>query len=497
MRRLFFVCSLAACLVLACPAVPATAAAAPGPVAEVDLVADLSGISLRQARVIGRLIEAARATDDLYRRQLEPGGFYPANMSREEFEAWADPRAVPRARHPHFALRRSLDGGLEAVPYHEAWPAETGRIARLLAEAADITNDEALKHYLALRARALIVGDYPRAEAAWQALQHSDVDILIGPLGTGDDARFGLKSAFGAYVLLRDWAWGARLARFTVSLPELQHELPVSAAFKDAVPEVDMKLAVFDLLYHGGYGMPRLAASPDSARDRRVRLERGPRQLQLRNVMQARFDTLVRPAAGLLLAAEDQAAVRFEPFFLNIMLRDMAHALGLADTVDGRDTVAAALGEHAAVIEEAKATILSLWLAQRLKARGELPETRLEEHYASFLAGILRAAHLDPDGVAGRARLLVFNHLRDWGAVRRDRDAGRYRIDPARMPEAIEALAAQLLTLQGSGDRAGAAALLEYGGGLRAELAGDLARLDTAALPAGIVFRQGEALLGL
>ena len=497
MRRAVCVCSLAACFLLAYPAVPAGAAATPGPVAEVDLVADLSAISLRQARVIGRLIEAARATDDLYRRQLEPGGFYPVDMSREEFEAWADPGAVPRAVHPHFAIRRSADGGLEAVPYHEAWPTETGRIARLLAQAADITDDEALKHYLALRARALIVGDYARAEAAWQALHHSDVDILIGPLGTGADARFGLKSAFGAYVLRRDWAWGARLARFTVSLPELQHELPVSAAFKDAVPEVDMKLAVFDLLYHGGYGMPRTAATPDSARDRRVRLERGPRQLQLRNVMQARFDVLVRPAAELLLAAEDQGAVRFEPFFLNIMLRDMAHALGLAYTVDGRDTVAAALGEHAGVIEEAKATILSLWLAERLHARGELPETRPAEHYASFLAGILRAVHLDPHGVAGRARLLVFNHLRDWGAVRRDPQDGRYRIDAARMPAAIEALAAQLLTLQGSGDRAGAAALLEYGGTLRAELAGDLARLDAAALPAGLVFRQGEALLGL
>ncbi|NHA14065.1 hypothetical protein [Thioalkalivibrio sp. XN279] len=497
MRGAFPVCGLLACLLLVHAAAPARAAAAQEPVAEVDLVADLSGISLRQARVIGRLIEAARATEDLYRRQLEPGGFYPADMSREEFEAWADPRAVPQATHPHFAIRRRPDGGLEAVPYHEAWPAETGRIARLLAEAADITDDEALKHYLALRARALIVGDYPRAEAAWQALHHSDIDILIGPLGTGDDARFGLKSAFGAYVLRRDWAWGARLARFTVSLPELQHALPVSAAFKDAVPEVNMKLAVFDLLYHGGYGMPRTSATPDSARDRRVRLERGPRQLQLRNVMQARFDVLVHPAAELLLAAEDQAAVRFEPFFLNIMLRDMAHALGLVHTVDGRDTVAAALGEHAAVIEEAKATILSLWLAERLHERGELPETRPQEHYASFLAGILRAVHLDPDGVAGRARLVAFNHLRDWGAVRRDAPGGRYRVDPARMPEAIEALAAQLLTLQGSGDRAGAAALLEYGGGLRAELAQDLARLDTAALPTAILFRQGEALLGL
>ncbi len=432
------------------------AVAVPEPVAEMDLVADLSGITLRQARVIRRLIEAARATDELYRRQLEPG----------------DPALA--------------DIGLSTF---EAWPDEAGRVARLLAEAADITNDESLKRYLTLRARALLVEDHPRAEAAWQALQSSDVDMLVGPLGPRDE--------FGAYVLLRDWAWGARLARFTIFLPELQHELPVSAAFKDAVPAVDMKLAVYDLLFHGGYGMPRTTTTPESARDRRVRLEHGPRQLQLRNVMQARFEALVQPAAGLLLVEPQQAMVRFEPFFLNIMLRDMAHALGLQRTLDDRATVVAALGEHGAVIEEAKATVLSLWLAERLHARGELPETRLEEHYASFLAGILRSVQVDRFGVSGRARLLVFNHLRDWGAVRRDAQSGRYRIDAARMPEAIEALIAQLLTLQGSGDAAGAAALLESGALLRAELAADLVWMDVAALPTRIVFRQGEALLGL
>jgi hypothetical protein len=459
MRFLASTCGLAGCLLLAAAAPASFGTATPGmapQVAEVDLVADLSGISLRQARVIERLIEAARVTDALYRRQQES--------------------AVPPP---------ASDG----VTAFATWPEEVGHLARLLAEAADITRDEALKHYLALRARALLVEDHPRAEAAWQALQESDVDMLVGPLGPGGE--------FGAYVLLRDWAWGARLARFTIFLPELQHALPVSEAFKDAVPEVDMKLAVYDLLFHGGYGMSRTAATPESARDRRVRLERGPRQLQLRNVMQARFDALVRPAAALLLADAQQPAVRFDPFFLNIMLRDMAHALGPQRTVDDRDSVVAALGEHGAVIEEAKATILSLWLAERLQARGELPETRLEEHYASFLAGILRSVHVDPYGVAGRARLLAFNHLRDWGAITRDAQDGRYRVEAARMPQAIEALIAQLLTLQGSGDEEGAAALLAYGGELRAELAGDLARLDAAGLPAHVSFRQGEALLGL
>jgi hypothetical protein len=487
---------------LACSLLPGAVAAAEPPAAssapaEVELKADLAGITLSQARVIRLLIDTARVIDGLYQRQLGPGGFYPADMSPAEFEAWADPAAQPRARDPYYAVRRGPDGGLAAVPFHEAWPAELGEAARLLAQAADITRDEALKHYLALRARALIVGDYPRADVAWQALRSSDVDALIGPLGTDADRRFGLKAGFGAYVLLRDWAWGARLARLTVFLPELQHELPVSAAFRDEVPQVDRKLAVYDLLYHGGYGMPPMAGRPESVRDRRVRLERGPRQLQLRNVMQARFDGLVRPAAGLLLEPAQQDAVRFEPFFLNLMLREMAAALGLSRTVATGEAVAAALGPQAEPIAAAKAMVLSLWLAERLHARGELPATTPAQHYASFLAGSLRSLQLDPDGPMAQARLLVLNHCRDRGAIVRDAATGRYRVDPAQMPAALEALAAQLLTLEGSGDRAGAAELLDYGARLRAELAADLERLAAAGLPDRIVFIQGEDLLGL
>lgn len=483
-------------------------AAAPG-VVEVELQADLSGISLRQARIIRLLVRAADAVGEVHRAQLAPGGLYPQDMTRAEFEAWDDPAAV----HPHTVIRRDAAGALVALPYHQAWPLQLGEVARLLARAAEITRDEDLRHYLTQRARALIVGDHPRAERAWRALEHSDIDALIAPLGTDEDLRFGLKSTFGAYVLLRDWAWGARLARFTVFLPDLQQELPVSAAFKAEVPEVDMKLAVYDLVYHAGYGAARTGviapgAAPDApgapgapgdAADGRVRLERGPGepQLPLRNVMRARFEALVAPVAGLMLAPEQRAQVRFEAFFLNTMLEQMAHALGPRQTVDGRTSVSAALGEQAGLVEAAKASVLSLWMAARLHARGELPETRLAEHYASFLAGAFRAIQLEPGGDAGRAQLLLFNHFRDWGAFRRDPQSGLYRVEADDMTRAVEAMAVRLLTLQGSGDRAAAAELAQAMAMTRSDFRIDLQRLDAAGVPDAIVFRQGLDQLGL
>jgi hypothetical protein len=482
------------CLGLAAGPCATARAQAPATVVEVDLRAELGHVSLRQVEIIRILIRVAQIMEELYQQQLAADGFYPADMERQEFEAWADPAAA----HPHMRVRRDPEGRLEAVPYHEAWPVALGRAARLLARAAEVTNDEALRNYLTLRARALITGDHARADAAWRGMRHSEVDVLIGPIGRDADRDYGLKAGFGAYVLLRDWAWGARLARFTVFLPQMQHDLPVSAAFKSQVPNVDLNLGVYDLLYQAGSGAARVdSVAPENAGDPRVRLQNGPRRLQLRNVMRARFDKLVLPVADTLVVPEQRALADFDAFFINTMLHEMAHSLGLSRTIDDRATVSAALREHADTIEETKAAVLSLWVVDWLHAHDELPDTTRMAHYVSFLASIFRTIKLDAYSPAGQARLLLFNYFRDWGAFRRDAETGLYRIEEADMGRAIEALAAHVLTLQGSGDHAGAAGLIDTMAVARTEFRADLERLAAAGIPATIVFRQGEHLLGL
>jgi hypothetical protein len=463
-------------------------------VVERELEANLDGATLRQLEILRLLVQAAHIMDALYREQVEGGGFYPADMSREEFDAWTDPAAA----HPYTVVRRDALGALQAVPYHEAWPRELGRAARLLAQAAEITSDESLRNYLTQRARALITGDDARAEAAWRAMRYSDLDVLIGPIFRDADRRFGLKAGFGAYVMLRDWGWGARLAAYTVFLPRIQASLPVSGAFKAEVPEVDMKVAVYDLLFQAGYGAVRAdSVTAEELGEPRLRIRQGPQRLQLRNVTQARFDALVLPVAEALLVPEQRAHVRFEPFFLNTLFHELAHGLGMKQTVAARGPVRDALGEHADTIEELKAAVLSLWLANWLHANGELPDTAPMDHYASLLAGVFRAVHVDADSAAGRAHMLLFNYFRDWGAFRRDAATGRYRVDAAAVGPAIAALAAQVLTLQGSGDHEGAAELIGALASPRAEFRADLARLAAAGIPAAVAFRQPDELPGL
>ena len=463
-------------------------------VVEQELEASLDSATLRQLEILRLLIRAAGIMDTLYREQVDGEGFYPADMSREEFDAWNDPAAAD----PHTVVRRDAAGALVAVPYHEAWPTELGHAARLLAQAAEISTDESLRHYLTQRARALITGDYARAEAAWRAMRYSDLDVLIGPILRDADRRFGLRAGFGAYVMLRDWGWGARLAAFTVFLPRVQASLPVAESFKAEVPDVDMKVAVYDLLFHAGYGAARAdSVTPEEPGEPRLRIRQGPQRLQLRNVTQARFDALVQPVADALIAPEQHGHVRFDPFFLNTMFHEMAHALGMRETVTARGPVNAALREHADTIEELKAAVLSLWLANWLNANGAMRGTAPMDHYASLLAGVFRAVHIDADSATGRAHMMLFNYFRDWGAFRRDAATGRYRVDAADIGPAIAALAAQVLTIQGSGDYEGAAELIRAMAAPRAEFRADLERLAAAGIPAAVVFRPPDELPGL
>lgn len=474
------------CLLLAAAAAPAS-----GKV-ELDLEVDLSGISLRQVEMIRLLIPAARVMDELYEQQLTADGFYPADMSPEEFGAWSDALKAS----PYTVVRRDAFGRLYAVPYHEFWGRGLGVVARLLARAAEITNDEALRHYLTLQARALITGDYPHAELAWTAMRSNDLDVLIGPIGVDADERFGYKAGFGAYLLLKDWEWSARLAHFMVFLPQVQRSLPVSELFKAETPDVDMKLNVYDLVYRAGYAVAgsRLLLHPN---DECVQLRQAGRRLQLRNVMRARFDAMLPLVAEAVIVPEQRRHVTFEAFFANAMFHEIAHQLGLRDTVNARGPVWQALGEHAEAIEENKAATLGLWMTAWLQERGELTETALLDHYASFLANLLHSIQLRPDSPVARAQVAMLNHLRDWGAFHRDPASGLYRIDEDGMRGAVEALAVELLTIQGSGDIDGAAALLETLGEAGAALEADLARLAAAGIPTEIDFRQGEAQLGL
>jgi hypothetical protein len=419
--------------------------------------------------------------------------FYPVDMTREEFEAWDQHGKAGLYSY----VRRDAAGTLALVPYSVMHRAELAAAAGLLREAATLVGNEALSRYLLLRADALVTDDYQASDMAWMDMKDNRIELVIGPIETYEDRLFGYRASFEAFVLVKDMAWSERLARFAAFLPELQRGLPVPDAYKAEMPGTDADLNAYDAIYYAGdanAGSKTIAINLPN--DEQVQLEKGTRRLQLRNSMRAKFDQILVPIARDLVAEDLQRHITFNAFFSNIMFHEVAHGLGIKNTLDGRGTVREALREHSSALEEAKADVLGLYMITELFDRGELHEGEILDHYVTFLAGLFRSVRFGASSAHGRANMIQFNHFSERGAFARGAD-GRYRVDLERMRAAVRELAGRILVLQGDGDHAGAGALLASHGVIRAELADDLARINAAGIPVDVVFDQGLDVVGL
>ncbi|MXW16964.1 MAG: Zn-dependent hydrolase [Gemmatimonadetes bacterium] len=503
------------------------------------LEADLSHLSENDRQVVRLLIEAAQPMDGVFwqeaygdkeaalaladgdeatRRFIEinygpwdrlrgdgpfidgvgdkPAGanFYPADMTAEEFEAAAADNEALRSLYT--LVRRDDDRALVAHPYHEAFAEAHMAAAAKLREAAGLASDPGLAHYLMLRAAALETDDYQPSDMAWLDMKDNPIDVVIGPIETYEDQLFGAKAAHEGFVLIKDLAWSERLARFAALLPSLQESLPVPDEYKAETPGTDSDLNAYDAVYYAGdanAGAKTIAINLPN--DEEVQLAKGTRRLQLKNAMQAKFDKIMVGIAEELIDEDQQQYVVFDAFFSNVMFHEVAHGLGIKNTINGRGTVREALREHASPMEEGKADVVGLHMVTQLFERGELTEHSVEHHYVTFLAGIFRSVRFGAASAHGRANMVRFNYFREQGAFSRDEATGKYRVDFDAMREAVAGLSELILTLQGDGDYEGVAALIEEKGVVPPDLQADLDRLDAAGIPRDIVFEQGASVL--
>ena len=510
-----------------------------GDYAVVPLTADLSGFDDDGKRMIALLVEASQVMDDLFWQQswagdreallarapddatrdliranfgpwdrlnadtplLEdigprPAGgmFYPADMTKDEFEQ-AD---LPDKASWYTLVRRDDAGDLVTVPYHVAYADDLARAAALLREAAKYSAHDGFAGYLRMRADALLDDDFQPSDMAWMDLRGNPVDVVIGPIESYEDQMFGYKTAYEGLVLLKDMEWSERLARFAAFLPELQRGLPVPEAYKTQMPGSDADLNAYTAVYYGGnanVGAKTIAINLPN--DEEVQLAKGTRRLQLENVMRAKFDKIMLPIARELIVPEQLDNVTFDAFFENTMFHEVAHGLGIKNTLDGRGTVSEALKDYASSFEEGKADVLGLYMIDALAQQGEMDAARLPDNYVTFLAGILRSVRFGGTDAHAQANMLRFNYFSDRGAFVRDPESGKYRVDVEKMRAAANELAGTLLTIQGDGDYADAKRLTDELGVVEPELAADLERLGDAGIPIDIRFEQGLDVLGL
>jgi len=505
---------------------------------EVTLSADLSHLSINQKQMLSLLIDASKIMDDLFWQQAysqdkkiflasikdekvrrfaeinygpwdrldgdkvfltqsdvkaHGAEFYPKNMSKAEFEQ----ATLENKDGLYSIISRNDEGQLITIAYSEMYSDEINRAAAILEKAATFADDKEFANYLNIRAKALRTDEYQASDLAWMDMKNNPVDVVIGAIENYEDQLYGYRAAFEAYVLIKDLSWSEKLAKYAQYLPELQKELPVSKKYKAEVPGSNADLNAYDVIYYGGHsnaGSKTIAINLPN--DEQVQLEKGTRRLQLKNAMRAKFDAIMLPITNTLIVLEQRENVTFTGFFANTMFHEVAHGLGIKNTLNNKGTVRQSLKEHASALEEGKADILGLYMIRQLLEKGVITEGKLEEYYTTFLAGIFRSVRFGASSAHGKANMVRFNYFQEFGAFSRN-EQGLYRVDIEKMTTAIDSLSKLILTLQGNGDYQGVDDLVASKGIISETLATDLDRLEAENIPVDIVFKQGKQVLGL
>ena len=392
------------------------------------------------------------------------GGFYPPDLTKEAFDAYlaAHPAEAEALTSPYTVVRRRGDR-LVAIPYSVEYREWLEPAARLLEQAAAVTSNPSLKRFLTLRAQSFQTDDYFQSELAWMDLAGTPIEVAIGPYEVYTDTLYGRKTAFEAFVTLRDPEESRALDRYKGELRGMEANLPVEERFKNFQRGFESPLVVADQVHGGGDNVPGVQTIAfNLPNDERVREAKGAKKVILQNVLGAKFDRILKPMASLVLVPAQAPNVTQRYMFMETLFHELSHSLGPGSiTVDGRKTtVDKELKELGSGFEEAKADVMGAYNVMYMMDKGVLPKAERPQIRATYVAGLFRAMRFGIKEAHGKGAAMQYRYLREKGALVWDPQARRYRIDEAEIDRAIRDLVGDIVRLQARGDYAGVNAFL-------------------------------------
>jgi hypothetical protein len=464
-----------------------------------------AGLTVREKKMVEKLVDASRYLEDIFWRQIDPEaltlyqslansknpkdeqllryiwinasrfdllddnrpfvgtapippgrGFYPEGLTRAQVEQYVKDHPEKRDEiYSSTTVVRWQGDQLVGLPYHIAYRSFLEPAARDLREAAKLSSDPAFANFLRLSADALLNDDYFKSDLAWLDLKDPKFDVIFAPYETYDDGLLGVKATYGAAVLVRNEEESRKLALFQKYVADIQDALPLAPEDRPSKRGLETPMEVMDAPYRAadlrhGYQ----AVADNLPNDPRVHEQKGSKKIFFKNFMDARVNYVILPLAQYIMLPEQASKASGEGYLLSTIMHEMAHGLGpaYARTASGKVTIREAIGPAYPGLEEAKADVVGMFGLQWLVDHGVLPKERLEEYYASYVAGIFRTVRFGAGEAHGRAQMMEFNYLSERGAIKRQA-SGRYAIDYAAMPTALADLAKELLDIEATGSR--------------------------------------------
>jgi len=470
--------------------------------AEVPMDVDTSFLSESEKQVVNKLIEASGYLSEIYLRQRganypqlreeikskgsatdlkmfdlhfgpcdgleankpfygdEPcpkgGGFYPIDMTKDEFDAHieANPNDKDAFTSGYTVIRRDAEGGLMAVPYRKAYSEWLLPAAKLMLEAANISENESLKNFLTLRAKAFLTDDYFTSELAWMDLD-GNIEIAIGPYEVYDDGLYGYKTAYESFVTIKNPDESAALAKYKNFLKDMEKNLPVEESYKNYTRGFESPIAVTYQIHGGGdneNGVQTIAFNLPN--DERVREAKGAKKVILNNVLGAKYDRILGPIGERVLVPEQAKLTTKKYMSNNTLFHELSHSLGPGTiTVDGVETtVSAQLKELYSGIEEGKADVMGAYNILYMMDRGELPIEDKEAFLATYFSGKFRSMRFGTGAAHAKGAAFQYNYFRETGAAQWLEDQERFKIDFEKLEQAISELTGKVVVVQGDGN---------------------------------------------
>jgi len=392
-------------------------------------------------------------------------GFYPADMTKAEFDAYlaANPGQRDDLLSPYTVVKRAGDR-LVAVPYSVEYAEWLKPAAALLDRAAARTSNPSLKKFLSLRADSFLSDDYFESEMAWMDLEGTPIEVAIGPYEVYTDRLYGTKTAFESFVTLKDPEASAALAKYKNYLRDMEGNLPIEDRYKNFTRGFESPIAVADQVHGGGDNVPGVQTIAfNLPNDERVREAKGAKKVILSNVLGAKFDRILDPMGAVVLKPAQNRLVMKKYMEANTLFHELAHSLGPGTiTVDGRETtVNAELKEQYSALEESKADVMGIWNILYMMEKGELPAAEKPQLFSTYFTGLFRSMRFGTESAHGRGAKLQYGYLKAKGAFAWDPAAQRYTVDYAKMEQGIRDLLHDQLMLQATGDYAGTVAFFD------------------------------------
>lgn len=481
-----------------------------------ELTFDETLLGERDKQVLKKLIEGARYMDEIFLRQVSPrnpewlaqleaseasedeallhyfrimfgpwdrleehrpfmgteekplgAGFYPPDLTKEEFEGWVAEHAEDKeAFTSYYTVIKREGDELVAVPYSTAYAEFLEPAARLLEEAAELSDNPSLARFLRSRAEAFRSNDYFQSEIDWMDVKDSSIDVTIGPYEVYEDRLLSYKAAFEAIIAIKDPLESEKLETLIRYLAEMEENLPGAGEWRPMERGESSPISVVSEVLAAGQIKPGVqAAAFVLPNDEKVRQEKGSKKVMLKNVGEAKFEKGTVPTAERIMVEEQLPMLDFNALFNFVLMHELAHSMGpgFITLPDGSETtVGLALKELSPTIEEAKADLAGMCDFLYLIDKGVL--SGLEEACVSYVVSLFCSIRFGIDEAHGRAALTQLNFFLERGAVVHDEPSGKFEVDFGKLQDAIRELTRSVLMLQAEGIYQGVKELLDtYG----------------------------------